>query len=120
MKRKLIGKGILAIVLVFGFIVIGCSTGGGTDTPKGEEQVTKFEGTWQNGGGSNYTFTGYTVAFSPASGTGAWTGTFEFTDTTITFKPVDGTSWTQEYTLSESTLTLVQVTGHYYGTFQKQ
>jgi hypothetical protein len=46
MKNKLIFAGILALVLVFGLITIGCPTNGGTEE---ENNVTKFEGTWLNG-----------------------------------------------------------------------
>jgi hypothetical protein len=42
MKNRLIGKGILAIVLVFGFFVIGCPT---DPNNPGKNNMTKFEGT---------------------------------------------------------------------------
>jgi hypothetical protein len=45
MKNRQFLMGILAIVLVFGFIIIGCPTD--SDSSDGGGQVNKFEGTWK-------------------------------------------------------------------------
>jgi hypothetical protein len=46
MKNRQILMGMLAIVLVFGLVFVGCEQVN-SSTPKEEEQVTKFEGTWK-------------------------------------------------------------------------
>jgi hypothetical protein len=113
MKNKRFFAGMLASALVFELIVMGCDNG--TNMP------TKFEGTWKNSAGSQYTytFTGYNYSVSNNSGPQG-SGTFTFTEISLTFIPSSGAAWTQDYTLSDTTLTLVQVQGHPYGSFTKQ
>jgi hypothetical protein len=106
MKNRLIGKGILAILLVFSLFVVGCPT----DPNNSEENdVKKLEGTWKHDmaelnavyvfSGSNWSFT----ASAPEQygiPTGPLSGTFTFDDTSITFTATSGgsDSWTQPYT----------------------
>jgi hypothetical protein len=116
MKNKLIGKGILVIMLVFGLISVGCPT-----DDSGGTKMTKFEGTWRNPNGDHpaYTFAGDTYVASNYDGYSA-EGTFTFTDTTITFIPAEGESWTQNYTLNGNDLILAYLDdGYSYGQFIK-
>jgi hypothetical protein len=117
MKSRLIGNGILAIMLVFGFFVVGCPT----DSDNQEENnMTKFEGTWRNPSGDHpaYIFVG--DAYSSANSyRGLSEGTFTFTDSTITFLPDDGDSWTQDYTLEGNNLTIAKDDVHSFGVFVK-
>jgi hypothetical protein len=108
MKNRLIGKGILAIVLVFGFFVVGCPTD--TNNPE-ENNMTKFEGTWKHQmaelnavyvfTGSNWSFTSSAPERYDDIPTGPLSGTFTFDETSITFTAISGGagSWTQPYTL---------------------
>jgi hypothetical protein len=117
MKNKRFFAGMLALMLVFGLIAMGCDNG---TTPGG--QVTKFEGTWVNSGENwelTYKFTGNQVEYSSHTGS-RWSATFTFTDTEITFSSERGDSWTQVYSLSEGTLIITSDDKHPYGTFQKQ
>jgi hypothetical protein len=116
MKNKLTFLSLL-LTIVGGLIMMslsGCSTSA--------DDTTKFEGKWSNSYSNNatYIFTGYDVAFFPDGISQEWTGTFTFTDTTITFRPSNSAAWTQGYTLSASTLTLAQVESVNYGPFTKQ
>jgi hypothetical protein len=113
MKKVIFG---LIVLLLFGFILVGCSNGT-TDTP------TKFEGTWElstDEGTISYIFSG-----SNYTGTRSWdsedsfSGTFTFTETTITFYFGDD-SWTQDYTLSGDTLVLEANGDRFNGTFTKK
>jgi hypothetical protein len=106
MKNRLIRKGILAIVLAFGFLVVGCPT-----EPNNPEKndVKKFEGTWKHDMAelnAVYVFTDSTWSFTASAPeeygipTGPLSGTFTFDDTSITFTATSGgsDSWTQPYT----------------------
>jgi hypothetical protein len=119
MNSRRFFAGILVSALVFGLIVMGCPTDGGSG---GESQVTKFEGTWVNSGPDwnlIYKFTGNKVEYSDHAGL-TWSGTFTFTDTEITFT-TSGNSWTQGYTLEGNTLKISNTGGNNpYGTFIKQ
>jgi hypothetical protein len=114
MKSKMVF--ILIVLLVFGFVLVGCDNGT-TDT------TTKFEGTWEltvDEGTISYIFSG-----SNYTGTRSWdsedyfSGTFTFTETTITFYFGDD-SWTQNYTLSDNTLILEPTGDRFNGTFTKK
>jgi hypothetical protein len=106
MKNKLIGlMGILAIVLVFGFIAMGCPADGG-----GGSEVTKFEGKWKftvDWGIITYTFTGNKYAsISTYTDTPGKEypdeGSFTYTDTEITFVSATKKSWVQQYEIWEN------------------
>jgi hypothetical protein len=94
MKNKQILMGILASVLVFGLIFVGCDQATNGSTTKEEEQVTKFEGTWKHtdsdtGNTEDYVFkdNAFTLTMKEGSDTLVWQGTFAFNDTKITFTP---------------------------------
>jgi uncharacterized lipoprotein NlpE involved in copper resistance len=113
MKSKMVF--VLIVLLVFGLVLVGCDNGT-TDT-------TKFEGTWENitdEGTISYIFSGsnYTGAKSWDS-EDSFSGTFTFTETTITFSFGDD-SWTQNYTLFGDTLTLDATGDRFNGTFTKK
>jgi hypothetical protein len=112
MKRGFL---VLMVLIVIGFM--GCDN----DTTSGVGEPTKFEGTWKNPAGSQntYTFTGNNWSRTNNSDQNA-NGTFTFTDTTITFVPTSGNSWSQGYTLSATQLSLDNVGGVPYGDFSKQ
>jgi hypothetical protein len=118
-RSKIFLSGMLVFALVFGLIVMGCPTDGGTEE---ENNVTKFEGTWANKGDNwdlVYTFTGNRVKYSDHTNN-TWSGTFAFTDTEITFS-VSQNTWTQGYTLEGNTLIIANTGGNNpYGTFLKQ
>jgi hypothetical protein len=114
--KKQIFMGIFSLVLVFGLMLIGCPTGG-----EGEEnKMTKFEGTWRNPNGNHpaYIFVNDTYTLTTYDGFSAQ-GNFTFTDTTITFIPSGGDSWTQDYTLEGDNLTIIRDNAHDYGLFIK-
>jgi hypothetical protein len=130
MRNKQVFAGMLALVLVFGLIVMGCPTDGGTEE---ENNVTKFEGTWRNYYSEgdevrldiSYTFKNntFTARDDTPGNEAGFSGTFTFTENTITFNAVSiNTSWTQQYTLTDTVLNLVrdEPGGHYSGDFQKQ
>jgi hypothetical protein len=124
---------LIGVLLVFTFVFIGCDNGtnGG-----GEEQMTKFEGSWKHPNtqalNATYVFSGNNWAFtSDGNGTGdepvsSMSGTFIFTNTNITFTATTGGtgSWTQNYTFENDglTLRLEQQNNlvHVYGPFNKQ
>jgi hypothetical protein len=122
MKNKRFFAGILGFALVFGLILCGCPTDGDDG---GGNMPTKFEGTWRNNGSQGeetwdilYTFKGSTFICENLDD--KFSGTFTFTANTITFT-VDWGSWTQNYELVDTTLTLEQDQDmHYNGSFQKQ
>jgi hypothetical protein len=116
MKNRQILMGILANVLVFGLVFVGCKQ----PTDPEENNMTKFEGTWINPNGNHptYTFANYTYKLTDNNGYSE-EGTFTFTDTTITFIPTEGDSWTQNYTLEDNNLTFVSDGAHAYGLFIK-
>jgi hypothetical protein len=93
------------VLIGFGFVFTGCPT----DT----KEETEFEGTWRNRGMGwygtydlTYTFTGNNFVFLDRIKGDRFSGTFEFTETTITFNINDGTSKTQEYILGGNLLIL--------------
>jgi hypothetical protein len=117
MKNKQILMRILANVLVFGLVFVGCKQ----PTDSEENNMTKFEGTWRNPNGNHpaYTFINDTYKITNYEGFLAQ-GTFSFDDTTITFIPAEGESWTQEYTLNGNDLIITYLDdGHNYGQFIK-
>jgi hypothetical protein len=105
-------KGFLALIgvlLVFSFVFMGCDP-----DPKEEDQTTKFEGTWVmevNSVSATYKFTNNNFVFSSNDTTeqyfakGPFSGTFEFTETTITFTTTDKT-WTLDYAFQNGMLSL--------------
>jgi hypothetical protein len=118
MKKQTFLMGIFSLILIFGLILIGCPT----DGEGGENKMTKFEGTWRNPNGNHsaYTFVNDTYTLTNNSGEILSQGTFTFTDTTITFIPVNGEEWTQTYTLEgDNNLALVSDNIHSYGQFIK-
>jgi hypothetical protein len=116
MKKQVFLMGIFSLVLIFGLIIIGCPTGGDE-----EDMTTKFEGTWRNPGGNHpaYVFIGDNFELSNSTEQSVLSGTFTFTDTTITFIPFSGESWTQDYTLEGEQLSLTNDSVHNYGDFIK-
>jgi hypothetical protein len=114
MKNKLFLAGVLGFALVLGLVLSGCDNGNGN----GGSNATKFEGVWRNPNGSHqtYTFTENTVTRT-ADDDITWSATFDFTDTAITFTPASGNSWTQNYILSGSVLSLDVDENHPYGPF---
>jgi hypothetical protein len=120
MKKQTVFTGIFSLILVFGLTLAGCP--GTTNGGEGEEtKMTKFEGTWRNQYGSHYTYTFTADTFTLKNDTvEPRTGIFTFTDTEIIFTLSGGTPWTQEYTLSGDTLTLVTNGINPYGAFIKQ
>jgi hypothetical protein len=123
MKKFRLVLAILALVLVFGLVLAGCKS----------EADGPFEGTWKqvwnDGAGTahiTYTFAGsdFSCSFeSPSSNRiGSFAGTFSYTGTTITFTvPAYEETWTQDYTMSGLSLTIVRdAGGHFNGTFIKQ
>ena len=118
MNNRRFFAGIFSLVLIFGLILIGCPTDGGSG---GESQVTKFEGTWVNSGSYwnlIYKFTGNKVEYSDHTDS-KWSGTFTFTDTEITFT-TSVNSWTQGYTIEGNNLEISNTGNYPYGTFIKQ
>ena len=98
----------LAVVLVFGLMVVSCDNG-----TTGNR--TKFEGRWLDIGMISQGHTDYSFTFSgngfvfrmvhlhDSSRNGVYTGTFTFTDTVITWIPTQGESWigfSQTYTMN--------------------
>jgi hypothetical protein len=113
MKNRQILIGILAIVLVFGLVFVGCDQATNGSTTEEEEQVTKFEGTWQASFSSTLTFTFTKNSYTEVMSRGTIYGNFEFTDETITFKPKSTDpsgapliEFTMGYKLSENPYTL--------------
>jgi hypothetical protein len=97
--------------------LVGCPT-----TTGEENQMTKFEGTWRNPNGNHpaYTFVNDTYTSTDNNSDAILSqGTFTFTDTTITFIPSSGDSWTQDYTLEGNNLTIIRDNAHDYGLFIK-
>jgi hypothetical protein len=131
MKGKRFFAGIMAVILVFGLIVMGCPTGGAGDTDNdvkgGEEnKMTKFEGTWKHtmaaANNATYTFSSKTLTYKRDDFTEV-SGTFTFDDTTLSITFENGDIKVFTYTLTETTLKLAQVSGdgkYYLGTFEKQ
>jgi hypothetical protein len=100
------------VLLVFSFVFTGCN-------PDPEDKTNKFEGTWVmevNSVSATYKFTDKNFEFSSDDAaetyfaTGPISGTFEFTETTITFTTTDKT-WTMDYTLQDGKLLLTNNTG---------
>ena len=121
MKKLSVLLAMLALALVVGMAFVGC---------KSEPDVSPFEGTWATGSPTGtfyakYQFLGSEFQCTYINGqySGTYSGTFTYTDTTITFNMT--TPWedtfTQEYTISSFSLTLVRdADGHFSGTFVKQ
>jgi len=105
--------GIVALLAIIGLSLVMCNDGNGS-------AETKFEGTWRNPYGSNVTFVFTGNLYTQSNNNGAInSGTFTFTETTITFVSKDDGTWTQGYTLSGTTLTLQQIPGRNYGPYVK-
>jgi len=135
MTNKRVWLGMLAMVLAFGMTVVGCaSSPAETVTDSNPNDITKFEGKWVNEGAVEYagyrdfswTFNGNTALFTSIASDGQRTsrsGTFTFTDTTITFTPQRRLAWsgyTQKYTLENNVLTLENYNNNPFGSFTKQ
>lgn len=109
MKNKLIFVGILAVVLVFGFMVTGCPTD--SDLSDGGGQMSKFEGTWKrtsSGEVEVFVFKNNTFTDTVTEGEDdfTWAGSFTYDETVITFTPTsspddDLTPWTKYYKHSD-------------------
>ena len=111
----------LAAVLVLGLAFVGCK-----NEP---DNTTKFEGRWVNLDATayygftdfSYTFTGNDFTFrSAGSENSTMSGTFTFTDTTISFNAGTDGSWTQGYALNGNVLQLANDGRHNFGSFTKQ
>jgi len=125
--KKLFLAALLAI-LASGLVFVSCAT-----IPTSEAD---FEGTWKqvvtkgpNLGVMTYTFSGINFTFTYEYQTGrssSYSGTFTFTDNTITFirtEPADWgqSTWTQEIKMKRSSLTIADDRRqHFNGTFKKQ
>jgi len=124
-KIKAICKiaGIIALLAVIGFSMLACDNGT-TGSP--------LQGTWKNefddSDGHNvltYKFTGsnFSCTYTWPGVNGTYSGTFSFTDTTITFNMTAPSSdtWTQNYTITGKTLYLQRdAQGHFNGSYIKQ
>jgi hypothetical protein len=120
MRKAVFG---LIVLLVFGFVLMGCATTGeGSNTPT-------IEGTWKhpNPESKNATivFTGNTFKYT--WDTGGHEGTFTIEGKNIQFITITGETWDTTYTLTKNTLTLAQGTMaekatslYWYGTFRRQ
>ena len=135
MKNRQIAMGILVIVMVFGFMCVGCPIS--NDSSQEENgNVTQFEGVWKKTGTTSVTFTFNRSSYTEELSQGTISGSFEFTETTITFKPTSSnpagaplSNFTMDYQFSENptTLTLSRSAGNngsgagnYEGGFIKQ
>ena len=90
------------MVLVIGFVVLGCASAPGPDpTP------TIFEGTWRhfNPVAQNATFVFSGNSFTYTWDGGARSGTFTHTDTNIVITATDRTRWRTTYTLTATQTT---------------
>jgi hypothetical protein len=112
MRNKLILNLLLIAAGGMGMVgTAGCDNGTGTAS---SGPATKFEGVWKTDNESDYweyRFSGNTVNAKHGGSSAeqfAWSGTFSFTDVTITFNPVSSVpamelnSWTQPYQFLES------------------
>jgi len=119
MKRLKFVLAILVMTLVFGLTLSGCDDGSTSNT-------TKFEGTWRSDTTRWYTFTGKSFSHSDPNNTNTISGTFDYTESVISFRTSDGEStYVGSYSLIDNTLTLLE--GVYtgpkywsYGTFTRQ
>jgi hypothetical protein len=119
MKNRMLAVGVLLMVVALAAGLMGCE-----HDPV--SNATKFEGTWRNQGSNDagtdswdlvYTFTDNAFTYDNNRGDTV-SGTFTFTDTTITFSPEGDESWTQNYTLAGNNLYLEwEDGGHANGTF---
>jgi hypothetical protein len=105
MKNKF-GLILLLLIMAGGMIMMttGCSNSTG-----GDETPTKFEGEWKlesDGSYRIYSFSGNRITSRDSRDESyTWSGTFTFTDTTITFTPTsheDVPQWTQGYQFLEN------------------
>jgi hypothetical protein len=97
--------GLIGLMLVIGMVLIGCENGT-TDDDKGSP--TKFEGKWMKSG-YGYIFKNNDVTtISPDYNPSTPDGTFEFTETVITFTYPNQKepTVTADYTLNGNTLHL--------------
>jgi hypothetical protein len=123
----------LVIVGVIGFTLMSCATvSEGTHIPKPDER-TKFQGKWTNEAwklkeGYNdfsYIFIGNQFFFV-SDGPGDYVsinGTFQFTETTITFStkyPGKWKNWSNVYTLNDNVLEITRDYQHPGGEYLKQ
>jgi hypothetical protein len=128
MKNKMMSwAGILSIIfiLVFGLNFSGCKT-------ENDEKNSPFEGTWRitNSTGTldlQYIFKGNTYRLHDnLTLQEFWYGTFEYTDTTITFIPdlAGELPYTHDYSFNNDNNVLrLETNGNYryvYGIFYKQ
>jgi hypothetical protein len=79
-RCKIFLSGILALVLVFGFVAVGCATSTDSGGGDGGNMATKFEGSWiNNSTQSEYVFINNTWRLN-RSGRNNISGTFTFAD----------------------------------------
>jgi hypothetical protein len=98
---KLIG--IIALLAVIGFSMAACGDDNGGPS---------FDGTWvaQYANNLGYTFKGKTVTQFNNSYSQEWSGTFTYTDTTITFSfPTLDRQYSIYYTLTDTYLQLTRI-----------
>ncbi|MDR0457145.1 MAG: hypothetical protein LBH20_10740 [Treponema sp.] len=96
--------GILAIVLIFGMMVVGCDDGSTDDGSGGSNQ---FIGTWIGGDrdGDSVTLVCTATNWTATFYGGTETGTYTYSGNTVTFK--QGTETFVTATLSGNTLTVI-------------
>ena len=115
--KKFTVFGMLAVALVFCLMFATCKNG----SPDEGVTPTKFEGEWYNTDTNNpsekdrFRFTGDSFEFDRSNDNGVWyykvTGTFTFTDTSITFS-YSGQNLTRQYTLDADVKDLKIETGN--------
>ena len=82
---------------------------------------TFLEGTWRHPRGGNTVFIFSGNSFSQSNSLGYInSGTFTYTESTISFTTTEGDIWTQRYTLTGNRLRIRQIHGRHFGPFDKQ
>ena len=123
MKNMVRFIGFIAVLAIIGLSMTACDS----------DNATKFEGRWLNLAATtehgfsdfSFTFTGNNFVNRSVNPDRNITrrGTFTYSDTTITFIPAQGESWsrfTQAYTLSSTVLFLAQGGTFGFGPFTRQ
>jgi hypothetical protein len=135
LNSLLIGKGIItiAIVIIFGFITIGCPTEEGKTTVIGLQGRWKYNDLPSGSDGAMYIiFSGNTFEYEITGDATQFmdtlSGTFTFTENTITFTDSSSTSWDQSYSFPGGALRLEQAqnmsdssfNNFFVGSFERQ
>ncbi|GHV92888.1 hypothetical protein AGMMS50268_33910 [Spirochaetia bacterium] len=122
MKGKSFILGMVSIMLIVGFVFVGCNTGSGGGTNTDGTTPTTLEGTWTTTGTgvlSYFKFEGSNFEWGQKYNTysaGVLKGTFTLTDTIITaslthtnygvYSPENASSWTTNWTSATGTQTI--------------